>query len=160
MRRTTLAVITLLWLALTALVAVGVAAAHIDPRPAKALVGKTTTVAFTVEHGCDGSPTRSLVMRMPVGLTSVKPVSKAGWTITTAEGGGTVRLVTWKGRLPDSRESRFALRLGMPNKPGKTLYFPVVQRCTKGVIRWIEIPRKGQPEPEHPAPGVTLVRSR
>ena len=99
-------------------------------------------------------------MRMPAGLTSVKPVSKAGWTITTAKSGGSVRQVTWKGTLPASRESRFALRLGMPNKPGKTLYFPVVQRCTRGVIRWIEIPRKGQPEPEHPAPGVTLVRSR
>jgi len=147
-------------LALAALVAVGAATAHIDPTPAKALVGKTTTVAFTVEHGCDGSPTRMLVMRMPAGLVSAKPVPKAGWTITTAKGGGSVRQVTWRGTLPASRESRFALRLGMPNKPGKTLYFPVVQRCTRGVIRWIEIPQKGQPEPEHPAPGVTLVRSR
>jgi uncharacterized protein YcnI len=147
-------------LAFAALVAAGVAAAHIDPTPAKALAGRTTTVSFTVEHGCDGSPTRALVMRMPIGLASVKPVPKAGWTITTAKGGGSVRQVTWRGRLPDGRESRFVLRLGMPNRPGKTLYFPVVQRCTRGVIRWIEIPRKGQPEPEHPAPAVTLVRSR
>src|SRR5262245_27545238 len=160
MRRTTLAVITLPLLALAALVAVGVAAAHIDPTPSKALVGKTTTVAFTVEHGCDGSPTRTLAMRMPAGLTSTKPVPKAGWKITVTRAGASVRQVTWRGTLPDSRESRFAIRLGMPNRPGKTLYFPVVQRCTQGVIRWIEIPRKGQPEPEHPAPGVTLVRSR
>jgi periplasmic copper chaperone A len=160
MRRTTLALITLPLLALAALVAVGVAAAHIDPTPAKALVGRTTTVAFTVEHGCDGSPTRTLAMRMPSGLTSARPVSKAGWKITVARAGGSVRQVTWRGTLPDSRESRFAIRLGMPSTPGKTLYFPVVQRCTRGVIRWIEIPRRGQPEPEHPAPGVTLVRPR
>ena len=31
----------------------------------------------------------------------------------------------------------------MPNTPGKTVYFPTVQRCTKGVIRWIEIPKQG-----------------
>ena len=157
MRRTTLAVITL---ASLALVAVGVATAHIDPTPPKALVGGTTTVAFTVEHGCDGSPTRSLAMRMPIGLTSAKPVPKAGWKITVTLAGKQVRLVTWRGNLPDSRSSRFAIRLGMPNAPGRTLYFPAVQRCTRGVIRWIEIPRRGQPEPEHPAPGVTLVRSR
>ena len=160
MRRTTLAVISLVSIALAALVSVGVATAHIDPTPTKALVGKATTVAFTVEHGCDGSPTRTLAMRMPAGLTSARPVAKAGWKITVARVRASVRQVTWTGTLPDSREGRFAIRLGMPNKPGKTLYFPIVQRCTKGVIRWIEIPRKGQPEPEHPAPGVTLVRSR
>ena len=160
MRRTTLAVISLVSIALAALVWVGVATAHIDPTPTKALVGKTTTVAFTVEHGCDGSPTRTLAMRMPAGLTSARPVPKAGWRITVARAGASVRQVTWRGTLPASRESSFAIRLGMPNKPGKTLYFPIVQRCTKGVIRWIEIPRRGQPEPEHPAPGVTLVRSR
>jgi periplasmic copper chaperone A len=159
MRRTTLAVIAIASLA-AALVAVGVAAAHVDPTPAKALVGRTTTVAFTVEHGCDGSPTRSLAMRMPAGLTSAKPVPKAGWKITVTRAGKQVRQVTWRGKLPDSRSSRFAIRLGMPNAPGKTLYFPAVQRCTRGLIRWIEIPRRGQPEPEHPAPGVTLVRSR
>jgi periplasmic copper chaperone A len=157
MRRTTLAVITL---ASLALVAVGVAKAHIDPTPAKALVGRTTTVAFTVEHGCDGSPTRSVAMQMPAGLTSANPVPKAGWKVTVTRAGMRVRQITWRGNLPDSRSSRFAIRLGMPNAPGKTLYFPAVQRCTRGVIRWIEIPRRGQPEPEHPAPGVTLVRSR
>ena len=53
----------------------------------------------------------------------------------------------------------FELRLGMPNTPGKTLYFPTVQRCVKGVHRWIQIPVKGKAEPESPAPGVTLVKS-
>ena len=151
--------------AVTAVVVVGTAAAHIDPTPAKALAGRTTAVAFTVEHGCDGAPTRSLSIRLPAGITSAKPVSKTGWTIVVKRGGPqrSVREVTWKGNLPDSRHGRFAIRLGMPetpNAPGNTLYFPAVQRCTRGVIRWISIPQKGQPEPEHPAPGVTLVRVR
>ncbi len=157
MRRTMLAAS-----ALVSLVVVGAAAAHIDPTPAKAPAGRTTAVAFTVEHGCDGSPTRSLSIRLPAAITSAKPVSKAGWTIAVKRAGPrrSVREVTWRGNLPDSRHGRFAIRLGMPETPGKTLYFPAVQRCTRGVIRWIAIPRKGQPEPEHPAPGVTLVRVR
>jgi periplasmic copper chaperone A len=148
--------------AAAAVVVVGTAAAHIDPTPAKALAGRTTSVAFTVEHGCDGSPTRALSIRLPVGITSAKPVAKTGWTIVVKRGGPRrlVREVTWRGNLPDSRHGRFAIRLGMPETPGKTLYFPAVQRCTRGVIRWISIPQKGQPEPEHPAPGVTLVRVR
>ena len=48
---------------------------------------------------------------------------------------------------------QFFLRIAVPNKVGKTLYFPTVQRCAKGVHRWIEIPQKGKPEPESPAPG-------
>ena len=47
----------------------------------------------------------------------------------------------------------------MPNTPGKTLYFKTIQRCAKGVNRWIEIPVKGQEEPEFVAPGVALVKS-
>ena len=68
--------------------------------------------------------------------------------------------VTWSGgRLADAWYDTFELRLGMPNTPGKTLWFPTVQRCVKGVHRWIEIPQKGKAEPEEPAPGVTLVKS-
>ena len=68
--------------------------------------------------------------------------------------------VTWSGgRLADAWYDTFELRLGMPNTPGKTLWFPTVQRCVKGLHRWIEIPQKGKAEPESPAPGVTLVKS-
>ena len=70
-----------------------------------------------------------------------------------------VLAVTWTGRLPDAHFDTFTLRLGMPNTPGKMLYFPTVQRCTKGLYRWIQIPKAGQPEPDSPAPGVKLVKS-
>ena len=46
--------------------------------------------------------------------------------------------------------TRSNILLGMPNTPGKTIYFPTVQRCAKGVTRWIQIPKSGQAEPEHP----------
>jgi uncharacterized protein YcnI len=53
----------------------------------------------------------------------------------------------------------FNLYMMVPKMAGKTLYFPTVQRCAKGVNRWIAIPQKGKPEPESPAPGLTITKS-
>lgn len=160
--------------AIASLVVIGTAAAHIGTTPSKAPAGQTSVIGFTVGHGCEGSPTRSVTIRLPAGITSAKPRPKQGWTIQIKRGrlpqpvkdfdGNTVRTgvleVTWAGgNLPDAYYDTFELRLGLPNAPGRTLYFPTVQRCAKGVHRWIAIPRKGQPEPEEPAPAVTLVRS-
>jgi uncharacterized protein YcnI len=71
-----------------------------------------------------------------------------------------VTQISWTGgRLPDAWFDTFEVNVGMPAKPGSMVYFPVVQRCAKGVTRWITIPAKGQPEPETPAPGVLLVKA-
>jgi uncharacterized protein YcnI len=160
--------------ALSALVAVGVATAHVYPAVVEAPAGNSTIIPFVVPHGCEGSPTRSVSIRIAAGVTSAKPQAKPGWRLTIKRGklpqpvkdfeGNTVTRgvlqVTWSGgNLPDSQFDTFNVLLGMPNTPGKTVYFPTVQRCAKGVTRWIEIPKKGQAEPEHPAPGVTLVKS-
>ncbi len=160
--------------AVASLIAVGTAAAHVGTTPSKAPAGQTSVIGFTIGHGCDGSPTRSVAIRIAAGVTSARPKPKAGWRITIKRGklpqpvkdfnGNTITTgvlqVTWSGgSLPDAWFDTFELNLGMPNTPGKTLFFPTVQRCAKGVHRWIEIPRKGQPEPEAPAPGVTLVKS-
>ena len=51
----------------------GVASAHIDPDPTEAQAGSRLTVGFTVEHGCDGSPTTQLDMRLPDGVTDALP---------------------------------------------------------------------------------------
>lgn len=170
MRKTLLIVIT----AVAALVVIGAATAHVGTTPGEAAAGQTSVIGFTIGHGCEGSPTRSVAIRLPAGITAAKPRPKPGWRISIKRGklprpvkdfdGNTITRgvleVTWSGgNLPDAWYDTFELRLGMPNTPGKTLYFPTVQRCAKGVHRWIEIPVKGQPEPEEPAPGVTLVKS-
>ena len=48
----------------------GPVSAHIDPDPAQARAGSRVTVGFTVEHGCEGSPTTQLDMRLPEALES------------------------------------------------------------------------------------------
>jgi uncharacterized protein YcnI len=157
-----------------ALLLAGAAAAHVGTIPGKAPAGQTSEIGFAIGHGCDGSPTRSVSIRIAAGITSAKPKPKPGWRITIKRGklpqpvkdfeGNTVTRgvlsVTWSGgSLPDAYYDTFELRLGMPSTPGKTLYFPTVQRCAKGLYRWIQIPKKGQGEPEFPAPEVTLVKS-
>jgi periplasmic copper chaperone A len=158
----------------TAMVVVAAATAHVGTNPGVAPAGQTSVIGFTVGHGCEGSPTRSVSIRIAAGVTSAKPRLKPGWRISIKSGtlpqpvkdfdGNTVTRgvleVTWSGgKLPDAYYDTFELRLGMPNKPGRMLYFPTVQRCAKGVHRWVTIPKKGQPEPEEPAPGVMLVKS-
>lgn len=157
-----------------ALTSIGVAAAHVGTDPGTAAAGQSATIGFGIGHGCEGSPTTSVSIRIPAGVSSAKPVPKPGWRISITRGklpqpvkdfaGNTVTrgvlAVTWSGgRLLDAHFDTFQLRLRMPNTPGKTLYFPTVQRCVKGQHRWITIPRAGQPEPEEPAPAVRLVRS-
>jgi uncharacterized protein YcnI len=159
---------------LAALAAVPAATAHIGPTPVQAPAGQTTIVGFTVGHGCEGSPTRQVAMQIPAGITSAKPRPMPGWRIAIKRGklpqpvkdfaGNTVTRgvleVTWTGGpLPDAYFDTFELRVGIPPTPGKTLYFKTVQRCVKGVERWIQIPAKGQPEPDSPAPAVTVTKS-
>ena len=156
-----------------ALAAIGTAMAHVGANPGTAPAGQSSLIGFGVGHGCEGSTTTSVSIRIPAGVTSAKPRPKPGWRLTIRKGvlpqpvkdfaGNTVTRgvleVTWRGRLLDDHYDRFELQLGMPNTPGKTLWFPTVQRCVKGSHRWIQIPKKGQPEPEEPAPGVRLVKS-
>jgi uncharacterized protein YcnI len=158
-----------------ALAVVGTAAAHVYPESETAPAGQISEVALVVPHGCDGSTTTSLAVRIPAGVNYVKPRVKAGWRVAITNGKlpkpvkapfedktlttGVVQ-VSWSGgRIPDSSYDTFGLLVGTPNTPGKTIYFPSVQRCAKGVTRWIQIPKAGQAEPEHPAPGVKLVKA-
>src|SRR3954468_9696094 len=122
-----------------------------------------------IAHGCEGSPTLRVRVRLPEGITSAKPQPKPGWEVAVrreklkgpikADHGRTiteiVAEVTWTGRLADDNFDEFAMQLRLPDRPGQTLYFPVVQECEKGVHRWIELPTAGGQELREPAPALT-----
>ncbi len=129
---------------------------------------------FRVPHGCAASPTIRLRIRMPDGVTAVKPQPKPGWKLDTtrisvAPGTGdghggtiteTVSEVTWfDGRLPDQQFDEFAILMRLPDRAGETIYFPIIQECEKGISRWIEIPAAGKAAPEgrEPAPALRLT---
>jgi periplasmic copper chaperone A len=135
----------------------GVASAHIDPDPKEAQAGSRLSVGFTVEHGCDGSPTVQLDMRLPDGVTDPAPEAVDGWdgSVDVVDGDTIVTFVG--GSLPDDVEGTFAVTMTLPPTPDTTIYFPFVQRCDVGEIRWIGIPAEPGDELDEPAPAMALT---
>ena len=128
--------------------------AHIDPDPSEAPAGTQQSVGFTVEHGCSGSATVELRMRLPDGVSDVQPEPLDGWTGSVD--GGVVTFVG--GPLPDDVEGTFRVRMVLPAAAGTTIHFPFVQRCEVGEIAWIDIPADDSgTELDEPAPAMLLT---
>ena len=152
----------------------GPADAHITLEGGKAAAGSSYKAILRVPHGCQGAATKAIRVRIPEGMVDVKPMPKSGWKLMTVKGklsqpyvseqGATitegVMEVDWTGgALPDDEYDEFVLHGRLPNKPGATLYFPIVQECETGVNRWIEIPAAGKSPADYkqPAPSLLLL---
>jgi uncharacterized protein YcnI len=133
--------------------------AHVTLERGEATVGSSYKAVLRVPHGCEGSPTIAIRVRVPAGLIAVKPMPKPGWQLeaktTTyakpymlrgapvSEG---VTEIAWSGgKLLDAHYDEFVFvgTIAEELGGGQTIYFPVVQECEKGVHRWIEIPTGG-----------------
>ena len=148
------------------------AAAHITLEQREASIGAPIKLTFKVPHGCDGSPTLKLRVRIPDGVIAVKPMPKPGWTLDVVSGkydktyeffhgaklSEGVKEIAWTGSLPDQYYDEFVVSgfLAADLKAGERLPFPVVQECEKGVHRWIEIPAAGK-DTKEPAPAILLT---
>ena len=179
MFRTTLLSVALLGAA-GALAGVTIAFAHITLENQQAAVGSSYKAVLRVPHGCEGSATVTIRVRIPDGFIEVKPMPKAGWKLDVVRGkyqkpmsvrGAKVTegvtQVDWSGgNLPDAYYDEFVLNgfIGDEAPAGQTMYFPVVQECEKGIHRWIEIPAAGSHEHagegSEPAPGLRLLPKR
>jgi uncharacterized protein YcnI len=140
--------------------------AHVTLEHQEAPVGSPYKAVLRVPHGCAGSPTTAIRVRVPAGIIGVKPMPKPGWQLNTVTGkyskpytlrGATVTEgvteISWSGgKLPDAHYDEFVF-IGVIAEElggGQTIYFPVVQECEKGVHRWIEVPT-GNPAEGHGA---------
>ena len=148
------------------------AVAHVTVQPREAAASSYAQLAFSVSHGCNGSATVAVHIKVPDGILSAKPQMKPGWTVDVrtkklaapqaGPHGGTVSEVvdevTWRGGpLPDNLYDTFGLIVRTPDKAGPALAFPVVQECEKGEARWIETAGDGvAANLKHPAPVVRL----
>jgi uncharacterized protein YcnI len=162
------------------LTASSLAFAHITLETQQAPVSGSYKAVFRVPHGCGGSATVAVRVRIPTGFVDVKPMPKPGWKLEVKRGTyqiptsvrGTkvtegVTEVDWSGgNLPDAFYDEFVVTgfIGDEAQPGQTMYFPVVQECEKGVNRWIEIPKEGasaaQDESSEPAAALKLLPKR
>jgi len=152
---------------------IGPASAHVTVQPADASADSYAQLIFTVPHGCNGSATKALRVKLPDGILSAKPQMKPGWQVeiktrkldaaVAGPHGKTVSDVVdevdWRGGpLPDNLYDTFGLVVRLPEKAGQVLYFPAVQECEQGIERWIEIPTSSESADKlrAPAPAVRL----
>ena len=152
---------------------IGTASAHVTLETREAPVGAPYKAVLRVPHGCEGTATIALRVRVPDGMIAVKPMPKPGWKIDTVNGKyprtygyfhgaklseGVTEIRFSGGSLPDAYYDEFVFTgfLAGDLEPGTMLYFPVVQECEKGVHRWIEIPAAGNSAGDFPEPAPAL----
>jgi len=149
--------------ALAALGASAPASAHVEPTATVVPAGSAATVEFTVQHGCDGSPTTKIEFKVPDEIADALAVDKDGWTGSVADG-----VVTYEGGpLPADREDTFSVSFTAPATVGATLAFPFLQTCVEGSIDWIQLDEGaerpapiieiGDPDPNAPVPTTTVA---
>jgi periplasmic copper chaperone A len=157
-------------------VGVGTASAHVSVSSDDASPGGFGTLTFQVPNESAAASTVGVRIQLPTDtpLTSVRAQPVAGWTIalTTvaldppvqSEDGDTidsaVSVVEYRadagGGIAPGQFQQFALA-GGPFPDTDELAFNVVQTYSDGSeAAWIEPTVQGQPEPEHPAPVLSL----
>ncbi|MFD6433030.1 YcnI family protein [Streptomyces venezuelae] len=142
----------------------------------QAAKGGYATVNFKVPNEMDDASTNKLEVSFPADhpLASVMTQPVPGWTAKVTKSkldkpleihgekiDEAVTKVTWtadgKGIQPGTFQ-KFPVSMGQLPEDADELVFKAVQTYdNKEVVRWIEPQQKGQEEPEHPAPALTLT---
>lgn len=116
------------------------ALAHPTATESEVPSGSTSTMTFRLEHGCDGSPTVSVSILIPDGVASIEVEAKNSW-----EGTFDGTSVHWTGGPAAANQPHdFAISALITAPAGEALYFPILQECVEGVLRWFAIPGEGQ----------------
>lgn len=123
----------------------GTASAHTEGDYAAVPAGEQMTVHISPTHGCSGSPTTAVSVRVPA--PDATPGEVEGFT-ATAEPDGDRTVLRWSGGLvPADEHGSFPVTFTVPDQVGELLLFPTVQTCEVGEVAWID----GDPDGEHPA---------
>jgi uncharacterized protein YcnI len=152
------------------------ALAHITITPSSAPPGSAAVLTFHVPNEESKADTTKVDVQIPTGhpiaQLLVQPVQ--GWTISvktitlakplvTDDGSFSqaVSEVIWSGgKIAPGQFQDFSISAD-PLPQGVTqLTFKAIQTYSNGdVVRWIDVSQPGQPEPDHPAPVLTLASS-
>jgi periplasmic copper chaperone A len=155
----------------------GIASAHVTVSSPNAAAGGFGTVVLTVPNESDTANTVRLRVQMPpkTPFSQVLAQPVPGWTITTTsetlatpvkdddgnEITTAISVVDFQaatgGGIPPGQFQQFSLSVG-PFPDAKSVSFSAVQTYSDGSeVAWIDPTIEGQPEPEHPAPTLTLT---
>lgn len=152
----------------------GPAFAHVTVNPDSAPKGGYSTVDVKVPNEQDDASTVKIEVNLPKDhpLSSVSAQPVPGWdveitkshldkpiTVHGQQVDEAVTKITWSGgKIGPGQFQQFPLSLGPLPKDTDQLAFKALQTYSNGdVVRWIEVPQEGQPEPEHPAPVLHLT---
>lgn len=153
--------------------AVAPASAHVTVEPSTTAAGGSAVLTFAFSHGCEGSPTTGLTIRVPEQVESARPTLQAGWDVEKVMTDLTEPVTDSHGNQLTERVDRIELRAGTPvpdgyrqtfeiqvtlpeDAAGTTLAFPVVQTCEDGETAWIQVPADGQDADSLDTPAPTL----
>ena len=153
----------------------GPASAHVTVEPSSAPKGSDAVLTFVVPNEKSNATTTKLTVQFPTDhpIADALVQSMPGWNsdvatlhVTTAietDNGPVntaVKSVTWtatdgKGITPD-HFAEFAVSVGLPD--ADSLTFPAIQTYSDGsTVNWVQVTPPGGPEPDNPAPVVTLT---
>lgn len=152
----------------------GTAFAHITVTPGSAAQGSTAELTFRVPDEEATATTVEIQVKVPtsppIAQLLVKPVP--GWQvsvqtvtlakpITTDDGSFSTAVseVTWSGgKIMPGQFQDFSVSADPLPSGVSQLAFKTIQTYSNGdVVRWIDLQQPGQPEPDHPAPVLTLT---
>jgi uncharacterized protein YcnI len=135
------------------------ASAHVEVMPSTAKKGAYQMLTFSVPNESDTASTVRLDVTIPQNraITTVRVQPKPGWNVAVQKTNGLVTTITWTGgTIAPDQFDLFTIAAG-PLPKAKQVVFKALQTYSDGtVVRWIEPQAKGAPEPEHPAPVLTL----
>ncbi len=160
----------------TALALSSPALAHVSVQPeGEAAKGGYAVLGFKVPNERDNASTTKLEINFPTDhpLASVMPQPVEGWDIQVTKSkldkplemhgkkiDEAVSKVTWTAKgdgIEPGFFQKFPMSVGTLPEDADELVFKALQTYSnKEVVRWIEVPQKGQEEPDHPAPVLTL----
>jgi len=132
----------------------GVAGAHIEVEPAEAPAGKTADLNLVIPHGCDGAATTAITVQVPGSVKGATARPVKGWKAKNGAG-----QMKWTGGpLPDHEVQELPFTAKFYGKEGAGIPLKLIQGCEGGKSTpWLQVVPEGTPEPETPAPVVTLT---
>ena len=157
----------------------GAAAAHVTITPTSAAPGSFTAITFRIPTESDTATTTKIDVQLdpahPIAVVDYQAVP--GWNTTVKmvtlakpivgdDGNKVTRVVgqlTWTATSPASaikpgQFMQFPVEMGPLPKDVASIEFKVLQTYSDGtVVRWIQDTPAGGPEPDNPAPVLTLT---
>lgn len=130
------------------------AAAHVTITASTTEAGETAAITLEVPHGCAGSATTEVAVRMPEGVGEVEAVDGVRWSADVSTDAVTF---TTDRPVPDALRDEVSFSARLPDDAGAVLVFPVVQRCEEGESAWTEVADDTESRDELDQPAPVLV---